>query len=1415
MDSSYSKKQICIVFILAFIQSQVLTYACTEDEPCVRLKQLVGNRYEISLTLPVPRNAPEFEKTATLHLTSQLHVYSQEMTLTEQDSSVNLMYAGIFSIPDQYTDLKIDYSFLRQTVPNYYSFSYDLADLMKAGSNGLKISCLPLTATYEDLLEEAKGRKIPGSDLPGYVAYRMHMNSEMLHGNWNKKIPGLPHAATASCTNVDFEDGNLNGWTGTTGMNPGCCLTPGFIAGRQTITSGGGLDACGGFPVVCPGGSYSLQLGANVSGGLAEQLIQTFTVSAASTNFTYKYAVVLEDPGHSLAQQPFFKVEMIDQNGNPIPCSYYFVAAGQNIPGFMNSATCPGVVYKPWSTVSVDLSAYVGQQVTIRFTAADCTLGGHFGYAYVDGTCLPLALSSSGDVCTGNTVTLTAPAGSQSYLWSPGGQTTQSITVNKGGTYSCTLTSVQGCNIVLSIPVKIYPAPLVQFSSASGPCSSAFNFTNNSSCPGDTISSVVWNFGNAGSADSSQNPSHTYPAPGNYTVSLQVSTIHGCSNSASQVVVALARPVLLLKPTDVSCFGGSNGTAVASVTGGQLPLTFVWSNGANTTLNPGLDTGTYTCTVTDAKGCQVVDSVHINGPSRPLSIATTQVPATCFNVADGSSSALVSGGTPGYTYVWNTNPVQTTSLVQHLSSGTYSVTVTDKNGCVASVPIVISQPQAINVSSTIQNVSCFGGRDGSLAVSASGGTGPYNYTWNTTPVQSAAVLLNLTAGAYSLTLSDANGCVAQLNETVTEPSAVNATIISSIDPVCFGDLNGRINSGSSGGTPPYQYSWNTVPMQQTPSAMNLGAGNYLLTVTDAKGCISTIAAALKQPLALTTQATAENLNCYGDKNGWISSTVSGGTLPYSYLWNTGASQTSTITGLSAGSYVLTVTDSRGCTSSATTLITQPMQLLANINTSDETCNGGNNGWLSSSVSGGTTPYSYSWNTAIPASNATIIGLKAGSYMLTVTDNKGCAVSLSATIHEPTPILLSAYGSMTICAGQSASLYALATGGNGSYNYKWNQGIGAGASQVVTPKTSTSYVVTVTDNAGCKGPSDTVNIQVTVMDSSNLVMSPARNLCPGQSTEISASVNGNTGTVTYSWSNNLGTSPGPFSVSPTTTTTYTVYVLNSCGVRVSGSVSVHVNPFPLISIVPQNAAGCGTISLAFANNATNPGASFLWDFGDGNTSQLASPEHVYLQTGIYTVTLNVVSAAGCLKSGAVTDSVIVYAPTIASFVSPDQVSELAPVIQFTNTSVNDISWSWDFGDHTGSNAVNPIHTYKEKGTYLVTLRTVSPNGCLDSVSKPIEVIPEFSFYVPNAFTPDADGRNDIFNGKGEEIKDFKMTIFDRWGEMIYSTTDKEKGWDGRANNGTEIAQIGVYVYMISLHDFSGKQHDYEGKVTLLK
>ena len=281
--------------------------------------------------------------------------------------------------------------------------------------------------------------------------------------------PTIPQPA---CTNIGFNNNNFNGWFGTTGLSTRAYIgapTPnydatalGIVNGRHTIMSGGN-DPCGGFPRVDPlGGPFSVRLGdANVN-SQAEQLTQTFMVSNTNNSFTYRYAVVFEDPGHTSNEQPFFRALLRDQNGNVIPCSEFVVSAAGNLPGFFNSPNCTGVRYKPWSTVNVDLDNYIGQAVTAEFTTGDCAQGAHYGYAYIDAQCSQSFLDVYPDtICVGETVTLTAPNGYQSYSWLPTNQTTQSINVTPliSTTYQLNLVSFNGCVKTVQLPIIVIPDP--------------------------------------------------------------------------------------------------------------------------------------------------------------------------------------------------------------------------------------------------------------------------------------------------------------------------------------------------------------------------------------------------------------------------------------------------------------------------------------------------------------------------------------------------------------------------------------------------------------------------------------------------------------------------------------------------------------------------------------------------------------------------------------------------------------------------------------------------------------------------------------------------------------------------------------------------------------------------------------------
>jgi hypothetical protein len=358
----------------------------------------------------------------------------------------------------------------------------------------------------------------------------------------------------SQCINAGFEMGNFTGWQGSRGS---CCPInlpiPGIVINRHNITSGLGTDprTCNNVPVVCPwGGNFSARLGNSQRGSQAEGLSYTFTVTPNTTLFTYSYAVVFEEPGHTDDEQPRFETSVI-ANGNVIPCTQYMVSASSNLPGFQ---TCPGIdwqgapisiVYRNWTTVGVDLTSFIGQPVTVEFKTGDCSLGRHYGYAYLDAiSCQPMELEVQ--YCVGDTAAvLTAPPGFSEYLWSTG-ETTQTITVDptQYSQISCTITSFSGC--IANLITVINPAdPQVSFSSNElCVCDSLpTSFFNSSTSVHSPIIAWEWDFGD-GATSTLQNPTHHYINPGTYNVSLTAITELGCSDSITQPVVVHPCPTI-------------------------------------------------------------------------------------------------------------------------------------------------------------------------------------------------------------------------------------------------------------------------------------------------------------------------------------------------------------------------------------------------------------------------------------------------------------------------------------------------------------------------------------------------------------------------------------------------------------------------------------------------------------------------------------------------------------------------------------------------------------------------------------------------------------------------------------------------------------------------------------------------------
>ncbi|HJW29416.1 MAG TPA: SprB repeat-containing protein, partial [Saprospiraceae bacterium] len=555
--------------------------------------------------------------------------------------------------------------------------------------------------------------------------------------------------------------------------------------------------------------------------------------------------------------------------------------------------------------------------------------------------------------------------------------------------------------------------------------------------------------------------------------------------------------------TNPLCYGSSNGSInITPPTNGSPPYSYNWSNGAMTEDINGLVAGNYTLTVTDGSSCSTTFSFILTAPPAIVLNITVQS-VSCHGDHDGSLTVNPTGGFPGYLYLWSNGA--NTNSINNLAPGNYTVTVTDSHNCTKTSSAVIIDPPVLSLITTGQNITCFGLFNGSATVNVSGGTPGYQYEWSTGGTGSS--INNLSAGIYTVTVTDLNGCEDSAQVQITQPPALTLAT-SATGVTCFGNSNGSATATASGGTPGYGFLWSNGG--NTATITNLSAGSYVVTVTDANGCTKANNVVIVSPLALVLSVSGQNVSCYGGSNGSAAVAVSGGTTGYTYLWSTGSAADSIIN-VPAGNYQVTVTDNAGCTSVGNITIESPEALEVSIIITDVSAPGEADGTASAEVDGGTPAYTYLWSTGETTSS--IENLAAGNYSLTVTDDHGCSEEVFFTIAAPDcGLTLSVITDPITCYGsQNGSANAEYSGGNGNTEFLWSNGE---TSQMISNLGSGTYFVTITDG-NCTAFSYATLTDPPVVTGQIIAQSTACNQATGSASVIA---NGGTGALSFVWSN---------------------------------------------------------------------------------------------------------------------------------------------------------------------------------------------------------------------------------------------------------------------------------------------------------
>jgi gliding motility-associated-like protein len=535
----------------------------------------------------------------------------------------------------------------------------------------------------------------------------------------------------------------------------------------------------------------------------------------------------------------------------------------------------------------------------------------------------------------------------------------------------------------------------------------------------------------------------------------------------------------------VSCKGLADGSATVVPANGLLPYIYAWSpSGGSGPTATNLAAGTYYVTVTDSVGCFSVDTVVILEPTLLTAAISNVDSVTCYGQNSGTATVNPGGGTPGYTYLWNTSPAQASASATGLAGGVYIVTVTDHNGCTATASATVFEPTALNANITnITDADCFGNNTGSATVTVNGGTPTYTYLWNTSPAQSTNVASGLTAGTYTVTVTDDNGCTTAQTANISQPSQMIVNVANVDSVLCFGQSTGSVTANVAGGTPNYTYAWNTSPVQNTLIAINVPIGTYTITVTDNNGCTGTASGTVLQPSLLTASITnVDSVVCFGQNNGSATVTAGGGIPNYTYAWSTSPTQTTaTATNMPAGLYTVTVSDDNGCTQTLTAVVSQPPDLILGLTPTDMSCSNTDpcNGQVTTSLGGGISPYTYSWTGG--ETTPTITGLCPGSYYLTVTDANGCTEVNNSSVGTST--VIDAIFTATPDEGIIPLPVLFSFTGSGASSYAWI--FGDGNSSTLSNPTNTyttagTYTVTLIINSGAPDfCQDTFQLIVTV------------------------------------------------------------------------------------------------------------------------------------------------------------------------------------------------------------------------------------------------------------------------------------------------------------------------------------------------